>query len=111
VGYYKEQEIANDVDRLVSWYAAHCELIPTYVMARILGDQKLLDDLMAEWETGDVAPPAKRGYTVLQRPAPIKTRRETYRKPKFELTTVMAIAIVISVWALAVIGAVLIRGL
>ena len=108
MGYYNKLQVEEqaEIDRIVAWYGANRQL-PTYLLTHILGSKQLLEDVVALWEMGGAE-----DFTV---PAPKQTRkvsgrRSTYRKPRFELTTFMAVCIVISVWALAVIGAVLIAG-
>lgn len=72
MGYYKQQQIEQDVDRIVAWYGAHDKL-PVYVMNRILADKKLLEDLVEAWEIRENHPT----YTGRK----YARRRETYVSP------------------------------
>ena len=106
MGYYKRLEVEEqaEIDRIVAWYGSNKDL-PDYVLNYILSQKQLLEDVIVLWENG-----GRKDFTV---PVPVrktKGRRATYQKPRFELTTVMAISIVVSVWALALIGAVLLAG-
>ena len=108
VGYYNrlDVEAQAEIDRIVAWYGSNKDL-PDYVLNHILSSKQLLEDVVTLWENG-----GSRNFTV-EAPKParkVKGRRATYRKPRFELTTVMAISIVVSIWALALIGAVLLAG-
>jgi hypothetical protein len=108
VGYYNKLEVEQnaDIDRIVTWYGANKDL-PDYLMNYILVNKQLLEDVIGLWEAA--------GSKDFSRPAPkpvrkVKGRRSTYIKPRFELTTVAAIGIIVSIWALALIGAVLLAG-
>lgn len=72
MGYYKEQALEEDVDRIVAWYGAHDKL-PVYIMNRILADKKLLEDLVEAWESRQSHPT----YTARKN----ARRRETYVSP------------------------------
>jgi hypothetical protein len=107
VGYYNklDAERQDEIDQIVKWYNFNKDL-PDYLMNYILSDKKLLDTVLQLWDAD-----GRKNYNLP--PAPprkVRGRRATYRKPRFELTTVMAISIVVSVWALALIGAYVMAG-
>jgi hypothetical protein len=90
MGYYKQQEIEQDVDRIVAWYGAHDKL-PVYIMNRILADKKLLDDLVEAWEIRQGHPT----YTGRK----YARRRETYVSPnKFTRDQKVILAAVGVIW-------------
>jgi hypothetical protein len=90
MGYYKQQAIEQDVDRIVAWYGAHDKL-PVYIMNRILADKKLLEDLVEAWEIRESHPT----YTGRK----YARRRETYVSPnKFTRDQKVILAAVGVIW-------------
>jgi hypothetical protein len=107
VGYYNklDAERQDEIDQIVKWYNFNKDL-PDYLMNHILADKKLLDTVLRLWDAD-----GRKNYNLPPvPPRKVRGRRATYRKPKFELTTVMAISIIVSVWALALIGAYVMAG-
>jgi hypothetical protein len=100
MGYYKQQEIDRDVDRIVAWYGAHADL-PVYIMNRILADKKLLDDVVEAWEARGAHP----AYWTRRN----RRRRETFVSPNRLTKTQTGLAIGVGViWvamlAIAIVG-------
>jgi len=52
MGYFKKLDVEqqSEVDRIVRWWRDNHEQIPSYVMSRVLVDDKLLDDLVTAYE-------------------------------------------------------------
>jgi hypothetical protein len=88
MGYYKNQEVENDVDRIVAWYGAHDKL-PVYIMNRILADKKLLEDLVEAWE--------RRGNHPTYSGRKYARRRETYVSPDRLTRGQKALAVTVAV--------------
>jgi len=100
VGYYKKLDVAqqDDVERTMAWYQASGKDLPPYLHNWLmLRDERLWGAIYA-WEASQVELPKRNR----------KGRRTTYRKPKVDPTTVSAISIVLSIWALAIFAVMLV---
>lgn len=68
MGYYKQLEITQqaDVDRIVQWYRAHAEVLPTYVLEWINERDERLWGLIQRWEKETPAPKPATEHVALQ---------------------------------------------
>lgn len=67
MGYHKniDAEQQDKVDRIVRWYKEHDNILPPYIMNRILDDGDLVDVLVEQWEKIPEPVPASR-HVALQ---------------------------------------------
>lgn len=68
MGYYKQLEISQqaDVDRIVSWYKAHAEVLPPYVLEWINERDERLWGLIQRWEKQPAQPKPASEHVALQ---------------------------------------------
>ena len=74
MGYYKDLAISqqDDVDRIVSWYKAHAEALPPYVLEWINERDERLWSLIQRWEKLPAQPKPASEHVALQS----QTRRQ-----------------------------------
>ena len=75
MGYYKDLAISqqDDVDRIVSWYKAHAEALPPYVLEWINERDERLWSLIQRWEKLPAQPKPASEHVALQP----QSRRQT----------------------------------
>tara|TARA_R100001460_G_scaffold2077_6_gene7092 strand:- start:488 stop:814 length:327 start_codon:yes stop_codon:yes gene_type:complete len=52
MGYYNKLEVEQQakIDSIVRWYQAHADVLPAYLLNRILADDELLTTVIELWE-------------------------------------------------------------
>lgn len=71
MGYHKNLEVEQQdkIDRIVRWYREHSDIVPSYMMGRILADGDLVDELVERWEEIPAPVPASQHVALRERPA------------------------------------------
>lgn len=80
MGYYKELAISqqDDIDRIVRWYKAHAEVLPTYVLEWVNERDERLWGLIQAWEKQPAQPKPATEHVALQ----TQTRRDARQLAK-----------------------------
>jgi hypothetical protein len=68
MGYFNKLEVSvqDDVDRLVTWYKAHADVLPPYVLEWIVERDERLWALVQRWEKQPAEPKPASEHVALQ---------------------------------------------
>jgi len=66
MGYYNRVEVEQQakIDSIVRWYKHHANVLPAYLLNRILADDKLLETVIELWEETPRPKPAKQHVSL-----------------------------------------------